>query len=212
MGWRSQPTTAGAGSTPAGCRAENLLGQEGHGFRYAMAGLDGGRLNIAACSLGAAQAALEADAGLYGRAGKPSASPSTSSRDCSSGSLTMEIELEAARGPSFGRRRGSSDTGAADATKACAMAREAGDPRRAAAWRTSACSFMAATGTWRITGSRKVVRDLRVHQILEGTERDHAADRGASDAGGALRGGKPGYLRIFGKMKGIEAENGPMTS
>ena len=57
MGWRSQPT---AQVQFDDCRipAENLVGQEGDGFKYAMMGLDGGRLNISACSLGAAQTAL----------------------------------------------------------------------------------------------------------------------------------------------------------
>ncbi|TNF63438.1 MAG: acyl-CoA dehydrogenase, partial [Rhodobacteraceae bacterium] len=57
MGWRSQPTAQvqfDDCTVPAG----NLVGEEGQGFRYAMMGLDGGRLNIAACSLGAAQTAL----------------------------------------------------------------------------------------------------------------------------------------------------------
>ncbi len=57
MGWRSQPT-AQVQFDDCHVPAGNLLGEEGHGFRYAMMGLDGGRLNIAACSLGAAQTAL----------------------------------------------------------------------------------------------------------------------------------------------------------
>src|SRR6056297_2541909 len=59
MGWRSQPTAQVQFDE---CRipAENLIGEEGRGFAYAMAGLDGGRLNISACSLGAAQAGLDA--------------------------------------------------------------------------------------------------------------------------------------------------------
>ena len=58
MGWNSPPTTT---LSFDGVRvpAENLIGGEGDGFRYAMTGLDGGRINIAACSLGGAQAALE---------------------------------------------------------------------------------------------------------------------------------------------------------
>jgi alkylation response protein AidB-like acyl-CoA dehydrogenase len=48
--------------------AENLLGEEGAGFRYAMSGLDGGRLNIAASALGGAQSALDKTLSLHGRA------------------------------------------------------------------------------------------------------------------------------------------------
>jgi alkylation response protein AidB-like acyl-CoA dehydrogenase len=59
MGWRSQPTRQ-VQFDDCAVPAANLLGAEGHGFRYAMAGLDGGRLNIAACSLGAARAAVAA--------------------------------------------------------------------------------------------------------------------------------------------------------
>ncbi len=58
MGWNAQPTRTVVFDN---CRVpvENLLGEEGTGFRIAMAGLDGGRLNIAACSLGGAQSALD---------------------------------------------------------------------------------------------------------------------------------------------------------
>ena len=58
MGWRSQATrVVRVDDCPVG--SENLLGEEGKGFRCAMAGLDGGRLNVAACSPGAAQSALD---------------------------------------------------------------------------------------------------------------------------------------------------------
>ncbi|MEP3918428.1 acyl-CoA dehydrogenase family protein, partial [Ascidiaceihabitans sp.] len=59
MGWRSQPT-AQVQFDDCKVASENLVGEEGNGFKYAMMGLDGGRLNIAACSLGAAQTALNA--------------------------------------------------------------------------------------------------------------------------------------------------------
>ena len=57
MGWRAQPT-AQVQFDDCKIPADHLLGEEGKGFNYAMAGLDGGRLNIAASALGAAQAAL----------------------------------------------------------------------------------------------------------------------------------------------------------
>ncbi len=65
MGWNAQPTHA---LSFEGCRvpASNLLGREGEGFKIAMAGLDGGRLNIGACSLGGGQAALDKTLCLYG--------------------------------------------------------------------------------------------------------------------------------------------------
>src|SRR5207244_11856912 len=58
LGWKSQPTAA---LIFEDCRvpAENLIGAEGQGFKIAMAGLDGGRLNIAACSIGGAQFCLD---------------------------------------------------------------------------------------------------------------------------------------------------------
>ncbi len=67
MGWNAQPTRAVI-FQDARVPAANRLGEEGFGFKIAMAGLDGGRLNIAACSLGGAQAALERDSSLHERA------------------------------------------------------------------------------------------------------------------------------------------------
>jgi alkylation response protein AidB-like acyl-CoA dehydrogenase len=136
MGWRSQETRQvqmDGCLTPAG----NLLGEEGQGFRYAMAGLDGGRLNIAACSLGAAQAA----------------GGSTSSRRSSSASRTWRSSFRR-RASSCARRPGSS-TGASRTRPSTARWPRSSSPRPAAASPTSACSFTAATATWPTTASRR---------------------------------------------------------
>jgi hypothetical protein len=165
MGWRSQPTRQvqlDACKVPG----ENLLGEEGHGFRYAMAGLDGGRLNIAACSLGAAQAALEATLAYMGE--RKAFGQSIDQFQALQFRLAdMEIEMEAAR--VFLRQAAwKLDTGAPDATKACAMAKklvtEAGS--RVA---DQCLQLHGGYGYLADYGIEKVVRDLRVHQILEGT-------------------------------------------
>jgi alkylation response protein AidB-like acyl-CoA dehydrogenase len=130
MGWRSQPTRAvqlDGCAVPAG----NLLGEEGKGFRYAMAGLDGGRLNIAACSLGAAQAGLRATLAYMGER-KAFGQTIDQFQALQFRLADMEIELEAAR--VFLRQAAwKLDNGAPDATKACAMAKkfvtEAGSKR-----------------------------------------------------------------------------------
>lgn len=165
MGWRSQPTRQ---VQLDACRVpgENLLGEEGHGFRYAMAGLDGGRLNIAACSLGAAQAALEATLAYMGER-KAFGQSIDQFQGLQFRLADMEIELEAAR--VFLRQAAwKLDTGAADATKACAMAKklvtETGS--RVA---DQCLQLHGGYGYLADYGIEKVVRDLRVHQILEGT-------------------------------------------
>jgi len=165
MGWRSQPTRQ---VQLDGCRVpgENLLGEEGHGFRYAMAGLDGGRLNIAACSLGAAQAALEATLSYMGER-KAFGQSIDQFQGLQFRLADMEIELEAAR--IFLRQAAwKLDTGAPDATKACAMAKklvtETGS--RVA---DQCLQLHGGYGYLADYGIEKVVRDLRVHQILEGT-------------------------------------------
>ncbi len=165
MGWRSQPTRAvqlDDCAVPAG----NLLGEEGKGFRYAMAGLDGGRLNIAACSLGAATAALKATLDYMGE--RKAFGQSIDQFQALQFRLAdMEIELEAAR--VFLRQAAwKLDTGAPDATKACAMAKkfctEAGS--RIA---DQCLQLHGGYGYLADYGIEKIVRDLRVHQILEGT-------------------------------------------
>ncbi|WP_414897615.1 acyl-CoA dehydrogenase family protein [Rhodovulum sp. YEN HP10] len=165
MGWRAQPTRQvqfDNCAIPAG----NLLGEEGKGFRYAMAGLDGGRLNIAACSLGAAQAALDATLSYMGE--RQAFGQSLDRFQALQFRLAdMEIALQAAR--SFLRQAAwKLDQGAPDATSFCAMAK---------AFVTEAGSKVADTclqlhggyGYLADYGIEKIVRDLRVHQILEGT-------------------------------------------
>ena len=165
MGWRSQPTRQvqfDACEVPAA----NLLGEEGQGFRYAMAGLDGGRLNIAACSLGAAQAAL--DATLAYMAERRAFGKTIDQFQALQFRLAdMEIELQSAR--TFLRQAAwKLDTGAADATKFCAMAKkmvtETGS--RVA---DQCLQLHGGYGYLADYGIEKIVRDLRVHQILEGT-------------------------------------------
>lgn len=165
MGWRAQPTRQ-VQMDAALAPMENLLGEEGAGFKYAMSGLDGGRLNIAACSLGAAQGAL--DATLSYMAERKAFGKSLNEFQALQFRLAdMEIELEAAR--TFLRQAAwKLDSGAPDATKACAMAKkfvtEAGS--RVA---DQCLQLHGGYGYLADYGIEKVVRDLRVHQILEGT-------------------------------------------
>jgi len=165
MGWRAQPTRQVQFD---GCAlpAANLLGEEGKGFRYAMAGLDGGRLNISACSLGAAQAAL--DTTIAYMAERKAFGQSIDQFQALQFRLAdMEIELQAAR--TFLRQAAwKLDQGAPDATKFCAMAKkfvtEAGS--RVA---DQCLQLHGGYGYLADYGIEKIVRDLRVHQILEGT-------------------------------------------
>lgn len=165
MGWKAQPTRQvqlDACPVPAA----NLLGEEGAGFRYAMVGLDGGRINIAACSLGAAQAALEAtlqymsERRAFGRSIDQFQALQFRLAD-------METQLQAAR--VFLRQAAwKLDQGAPDATKFCAMAKtfatEVGSNV------ADAClQLHGGYGYVADYGIEKIVRDLRVHQILEGT-------------------------------------------
>ncbi|WP_209833241.1 acyl-CoA dehydrogenase family protein [Ruegeria sp. HKCCE3926] len=165
MGWKSQPT-AQVQFDDCKIPAGNLVGTEGDGFKYAMMGLDGGRLNIAACSLGAAQAGL--DMTLQYMSERKAFGQSIDQFQALQFRLAdMEIELQAAR--TFLRQAAwKLDNGAPDATKFCAMAKK----------------FVTETGSKVVDqclqlhggygyladyGIEKLVRDLRVHQILEGT-------------------------------------------
>ncbi|WP_050603489.1 acyl-CoA dehydrogenase family protein [Ruegeria sp. 6PALISEP08] len=165
MGWKSQPT-AQVQFDDCKIPAGNLVGTEGDGFKYAMMGLDGGRLNISACSLGAAQAGL--DMTLQYMSERKAFGQSIDRFQALQFRLAdMEIELQAAR--TFLRQAAwKLDQGAPDATKFCAMAKK----------------FVTETGSKVVDqclqlhggygyladyGIEKLVRDLRVHQILEGT-------------------------------------------
>ena len=104
MGWKSQPTRQ-VQFDNCDVLAANLVGEEGQGFTYAMKGLDGGRLNISACSLGAAQAALDKTV-AYMAERQALVSRSTSSRRCNSGWPIWRSSFRP-RGPFCGRPRGS---------------------------------------------------------------------------------------------------------
>jgi alkylation response protein AidB-like acyl-CoA dehydrogenase len=165
MGWRSQPTRQ-VQFDDCKIPADNLLGEEGRGFAYAMAGLDGGRLNIAACSLGAAQAGLTST--LAYMAERKAFGHSIDQFQALQFRLAdMEIELQAAR--TFLRHAAwKLDTQQPDATKFCAMAKkfvtEAGSKV------VDQClQLHGGYGYLADYGIEKLVRDLRVHQILEGT-------------------------------------------
>ncbi|NIY72710.1 acyl-CoA dehydrogenase [Marivivens donghaensis] len=165
MGWKAQPTRQvqmDAAKAPLG----NLLGDEGQGFKYAMAGLDGGRLNISACSLGGAQAALDATV-QYMHERKAFGQSLDQFQALQFKLADMEIEMQAAR--TFLRQAAwKLDQGAHDATKFCAMAK---------AFVTEVSSRVAdeclqlhgGYGYLADYGIEKIVRDLRVHRILEGT-------------------------------------------
>ncbi|KIN60780.1 Acyl-CoA dehydrogenase [Sulfitobacter noctilucae] len=165
MGWRSQPT-AQVQFDNCNISAANLVGEEGKGFKYAMVGLDGGRLNIAACSLGAAQVALTNTLAYMGER-KAFGQSIDQFQGLQWRLADMEIELQAAR--TFLRHAAwKLDTGAPDATKFCAMAKkfvtEAGSKI------VDQClQLHGGYGYLADYGIEKLVRDLRVHQILEGT-------------------------------------------
>ena len=165
MGWKAQPT-AQVQFDACPVPADHLLGEEGKGFSYAMEGLDGGRLNIAACALGGAQAALSA-ALTYSGERKAFGKTIDQFQGLQFRLADMEIELQAAR--VFLRQAAwKLDTGAADATKHCAMAKRFVTDT---AFRVAndALQLLGGYGYLEDYGLEKIVRDLRVHQILEGT-------------------------------------------
>jgi alkylation response protein AidB-like acyl-CoA dehydrogenase len=164
MGWNAQPTRAVSFES---CRvpATNMLGREGEGFKIAMAGLDGGRLNIGACSLGGGQAALEkalaymSERRAFGRRLDEFQALQFRLAD-------MATELEAARALLW-RAAAALDAASEDATVFCAMAkRVATDAGFNAA--NDALQLHGGYGYLCDYGVEKIVRDLRVHQILEG--------------------------------------------
>ena len=165
MGWKSQPTRQ-LQFDDCKIPMENLVGEEGKGFSYAMAGLDGGRLNISACSLGAAQAALDKTL-IYMGERKAFGKTIDQFQALQFRLADLEIELQAAR--VFLRQAAwKLDTNAPDASKHCAMAKKF--VTEAASKVADQClQLHGGYGYLADYGIEKIVRDLRVNQILEGT-------------------------------------------
>ncbi|WP_420133534.1 isobutyryl-CoA dehydrogenase [Rhodopseudomonas sp.] len=165
MGWNAQPTRAVIFEN-ARVPVANRLGDEGIGFKIAMAGLDGGRLNIAACSLGGAQAALD-KAIDYTKERKAFGKRLDEFQALQFKLADMATELEAAR-TFLWRAAAALDRKDPDATKLCAMAKRFGtDTGFEVA--NAALQLHGGYGYLAEYGVEKLVRDLRVHQILEGT-------------------------------------------
>ena len=165
MGWKAQPTTQ-VQFDDCAVPMENLVGEEGQGFKYAMAGLDGGRLNIAACALGGAQSALD-KAVAYMKERKAFGSKLADFQALQFKVADMETELQAAR-IFLHQAAWKLDNKTPDATKHCAMAKRfVTDVAFNVA--NSALQLHGGYGYLADYGIEKIVRDLRVHQILEGT-------------------------------------------
>ncbi|MFC5359224.1 isobutyryl-CoA dehydrogenase [Azospirillum himalayense] len=165
LGWKSQPTSAVIFEN---CRVPvaNRIGEEGEGFRIAMKGLDGGRLNIAACSVGGARFCLE-QAVAYTTERKQFGKPLNAFQALQFKLADMATELDAAR-LMLHRAASSLDAGSAEATAHCAMAKR---------FATDA-GFQVVNEALQLHGGygyikeypiERIFRDLRVHQILEGT-------------------------------------------
>jgi alkylation response protein AidB-like acyl-CoA dehydrogenase len=165
MGWNAQPT---AQVNLDDCRvpAANRIGAEGEGFRIAMSGLNGGRVNIASCSLGGAALALET-ATAYLQTRRQFGRPLSEFQALQFKLADMATELEAAR-LMVRRAAHALDELAPEAASLCAMAKR---------FATDAC-FQVANEALQLHGGygylrdyplERIVRDLRVHQILEGT-------------------------------------------
>jgi len=165
MGWNAQPTRQVTFDNVR-IPVENRIGDEGEGFKFAMKGLDGGRLNIAACSLGGAQDALD-------RARHYTAERSQFGKHLNEFQVTqfkladMETELQAARTMLY-EAAARLDAKTPDATKWCAMAKRfVTDTGSKIA--DEALQLHGGYGYLHDYGVERIVRDLRVHRILEGT-------------------------------------------
>ncbi|MGF3053957.1 acyl-CoA dehydrogenase family protein [Microbacterium sp. YY-03] len=165
MGWKAQPTRQVI-MDEVRVPASNVLGEVGGGFKIAMRALNGGRINIAACSLGGAAWALDKAASYVKERftfGEPLAARSTVQFTLAD----MATELRAARALVREAAR-AIDDGSADAAMLCAMAKRfATDTGFKVA--NDALQLHGGYGYLSEYGIEKVVRDLRVHQILEGT-------------------------------------------
>ena len=165
MGWKAQPTRT-IHFQNVKVPVHNLLGEEGHGFRFAMKGLDGGRLNIGICAVGTAQAALET-AQAYVQERKQFGSAIADLQSVQFKLADMLTQTIAARQMIY-LAANKLDNGHPQATAYCAMAKRL----------STDLSFEVANQALQLHGGygylneyplERHVRDLRVHQILEGT-------------------------------------------
>ncbi|MGY0236789.1 acyl-CoA dehydrogenase family protein [Longispora urticae] len=162
MGWNAQPTRQVVLDSARG----ELLGAEGGGFRLAMAALDGGRLNIGACSLGGAKVALDR-AITHLRDRHAFGLPLADAQALRFQVADAHTQLEASR-LLLWQAADALDQGTAGAVALCAMAKRlATDTGFDVA--NTALQLHGGYGYLTETGIEKIVRDLRVHQILEGT-------------------------------------------
>ena len=165
MGWNAQPTRQVILDNVR-IPAANRLGQEGTGFGIAMKGLNGGRINMGACSLGGGQAALEKSV-AYLKEREAFGRPLIEKQALLFQLADMDMELESAR-TLLRRAADALDRGAKDTVRLCAMAkRVATDAGFNAA--NSAIQLHGGYGYLAEYGLEKIMRDLRVHQILEGS-------------------------------------------
>ena len=165
MGWKSQPT-AQVIFEDCSISSKQLLGEENKGFIYAMRGLDGGRLNIAAAALGGAQTALNI-AKEYIKERKAFGKRLTDFQGLRFKVADMEIAINSSR--VFLREAAwKLDNEKSDASLYCAMAKKYVTD---SAFNIANNSLQLLGGYGYLTdyGIEKIVRDLRVHQILEGT-------------------------------------------
>lgn len=165
LGWNSQPTCI-VNFEDCVVPAENLLGKEGDGFKYAMQGLNGGRLSIATCSVGGAQACLDI-ARNYVKERKQFGKPLSNFQNVQFKLADMATELQAAR-LMIRNAADLMDQKNPQATMQCAMAKRF----------ATDVSFDVANNSLQLLGGygylkdwpiQRYLRDLRVHQILEGT-------------------------------------------
>ena len=165
MGWHAQPTRQVI-FEDVRVPVANRLAEENDGFGIAMNGLNGGRLNIGACSLGGGQAALDATVD-YVKTREAFGGPLINQQAILFELADMDTKLEAAR-TLLARAAQALDDGDADKVRLCAMAkRVATDAGFEVA--NSAIQLHGGYGYLSEYGLERIVRDLRVHQILEGT-------------------------------------------
>ncbi len=165
LGWNSQPTAMVIFENVR-VPVANRLGAEGDGFKIAMSGLDGGRINISACSIGGARACLEAATG-YARERKQFGQALADFQALRFKLADMATELEAAR-LMVQRAADALDRGDPGATAACAMAKRFATD---AGFRicNEALQVHGGYGYLKDYPIERYLRDVRVHQILEGT-------------------------------------------